>query len=395
MPVQNIGVWIARSVEPLIRRSARQFPVVLVTGARQTGKTSLLRRLFPRAHYVALDLPAYAEAARTEPASLFGRHPPPVIVDEVQYAPVLLRYVKAWVDRDRRPGRFLLTGSQTFALMQGVSETLAGRVAIVPLHSLGLEEVRAAGLSAAEPDYLWLGGYPGLYAGQAPELWFASYVATYLERDVRNVTRVADLAQFQRFLRACALRSAQVLNYSDLARDTGIAPNTARHWLGLLVTSGIVALAEPYFRNPTTRLIKAPKLHFLDTGLAAFLMGYRRAQELAASPHAGPLWESCVYGQILRRAAARGSAPAPLYWRTAEGHEVDIVIEGPGGMLIAIECKWAEQPGDRDGRGLAAFARAQARATRERMIVCRTPAAYRLADGTRVVDLAHALRRLP
>lgn len=378
-----------------MRRAARQFPVVLVTGARQTGKTSLLRHLFPRARYLALDLPAYAEAARTEPASLFGQHPPPVIVDEVQYAPALLRHVKSWVDRDRRPGRFLLTGSQTFALMQGVSETLAGRVAIVPLYSLGLEEVRAVGLSVAESDYLWLGGYPGLYAGQEPELWFPSYVATYLERDVRNVTRVGDLPQFQRFLRACALRSAQVLNYSDLARDTGIAPNTARHWLGLLVTSGIVTLAEPYFRNPTTRLIKAPKLHFLDTGLAAFLMGYRHAHELAASPHAGPLWESCVYGQILRRAAARGSAPAPLYWRTAEGHEVDIVIEGPGGMLIAIECKWAEQPGDRDGRGLAAFARAHARATQERMIVCRTPAAYRLADGTRVVDFAHALRKLP
>lgn len=370
---------------------ARQFPALLVTGARQTGKTSLLRHLFPRASYLSLDLPANAEAARTAPDALLGRYPAPVIVDEVHYAPSLLRHLKVRIDRQRAPGSYLLTGSQVFPLMQGVSESLAGRCGLLHLHTLAWVELPQANGTIAETRYVWQGGYPELHVGADPDLWFPAYVATYLERDVRNVLRIADLSEFNRFLRACALRTAQVVNYSDLARNTGIAPNTARKWLGLLQTSGIVALVEPYFGNRTKRLIKAPKLVFLDSGLAAFLAGFGSERELTSSAAAGAFWETHVFGQILRQAARRADSRKLLYWRTAAGPEVDWVIERAGGMLTAIECKWKEQLTDADAAGLRALQAAEAGRIKQKLIVCRTGAKYRLADGTWVVSTTDAL----
>ncbi|MBI2960198.1 MAG: ATP-binding protein [Betaproteobacteria bacterium] len=386
-------MWITRNAETLLRRMARQFPAVLVTGARQSGKTSLLRHVYPRASYLSLDLPAHAEAAQTAPEQLLEHYPEPVIIDEIQYAPSLLRHLKVRIDRERsKHGRYLLTGSQTFPLMQGVSESLAGRCALLSLHSLSRAEILAAGRPAEETAYVFLGGYPELHVGAEPELWFPAYVATYLERDVRNVLRVADLQEFNRFLRACALRTAQVLNYSDLARDTGVAPNTARKWLGLLQSSAVVALVEPYWGNRTKRLIKAPKLVFLDTGLAAFLAGFRSAADLFASPYAGAFWESYVFGQIVRQAAARGETGLPTYWRTAGGHEVDLVIEG-GGRIRAIECKHKERPDNADVAGLRALEQAQRELVTEKIIVCRTSAPHKLADGTWVVNAADLLKR--
>lgn len=386
-------MWIERQAQPLVRRMARQFPAVLVTGARQSGKTSLLRHLYPRASYLSLDLPAHAEAARTAPDALLERYPAPVIIDEVQYAPSLLRHIKARIDADRSPGRYLLTGSQVFSLMQGVSESLAGRCGILNLHTLSRAELLAAGRDIDEQQYLYLGGYPELHVGADPDLWFPSYVATYLERDVRNLLHIADLPAFNRFLRACALRTSQVLNYSDLARDTGIAPNTARKWLGLLQASAIVALIEPYFGNRTKRLIKAPKLVMLDTGLAAFLAGFRSAKDLAGSALIGAFWESHIFGEIVRQAANRGDSAPILYWRTAGGPEVDLVIERSAGALIAIECKWKEHPDASDAAGLRALEAAEGRRVKEKMIVCRTRATYRLADGTWVLGVSDVLRR--
>lgn len=387
-------MWIERLAEPLVRRMARQFPAVLVTGARQSGKTSLLRHLYPRASYLTLDLPANAEGARTAPEALLAAYPEPTIIDEVQYAPSLLRHLKVRIDRDRMPGRYFLTGSQVFSLMQGVSESLAGRCGVLNLHTLSRAELEAAGLGRDDARHLFLGGYPELHVGADADLWFPSYVATYLERDVRNVLRIGDLPQFNRFLRACALRTSQVVNFSDLARDTGIAPNTARKWLGVLEASAVVALIEPYFGNRTKRLIKAPKLALLDTGLAAFLAGFRSATELAGSPHAGAFWESHVFGEIARQAANRGDAAPILYWRTAGGPEVDLALERSGGSLVAIECKWKEHPDASDSAGLRALEAAEGARVKAKMIICRTRAAYRLDDGTRVVGLAEALERL-
>lgn len=388
-------MWIIRQAELLLRRLARQFPAVLVTGARQTGKTSLLRRLYPGASYLTLDLPSHAEAARTAPEQLLDQYPEPAIIDEIQYAPSLLRHLKVRIDRDRSPGRYLLTGSQVFPLMEGVSESLAGRCGVLNLHTLSLAELLAAGRSIEEPSFVFIGGYPELHAGAEPELWFPAYVATYLERDVRNVLRVVDLQEFNRFIRACALRTAQVLNYSDLARDTGIAPNTARKWLGLLQTSAVATLVEPYFGNRTTRLIKAPKLQFLDTGLAAFLAGFRSAEDLFASAHAGAFWESHVFGQVVRFYASLGDSPPIHYWRTASGPEVDLVIEQAGGAVMALECKWKEHPDLDDAAGLRALEQAERGGVKDKFLVCRTRVAYRLADGTRVLGVGDLLELLP
>ncbi|MFH1966180.1 MAG: ATP-binding protein [Acidobacteriota bacterium] len=385
-------MWITRHAELLFRRMAAQFPAVLVTGARQAGKTSILRHLYPEASYLSLDLPANAEAAQTVPEMLLDQHPEPVIIDEVQYAPSLLRHLKYRIDQDRFPGRYFLTGSQIFPLMQGVSESLAGRCAVLNLHTLSRAEVLGSGRQMEETLYIFLGGYPELHVGAEAELWFPAYVATYLERDVRNILRVVDLQDFNRFIRACALRSSQVLNYSDLARDTGIAPNTARKWLALLQTSAVVALIEPYYGNRTKRLIKSPKLFFLDTGLAAFLCGFRSKADLFASTLAGAFWESHVFGQIMRHIASQGASTPIHYWRTANGPEVDLVIEQAGGKVIAIECKLKEHPDSTDAAGLRALADAEKGRVKEKVLVCPTNAAYRLSDGTWVVNLSELLK---
>jgi len=368
---------------------AEQFPAVLVTGARQAGKTSLLRRIFPNIAYLSLDLPANAEAAQTAPEQLLDSYPEPLIIDEIQYAPFLLRHLKYRIDQQRSPGRYLLTGSQIFSLMQGVSESLAGRCAILNLHTLSQDELRDAGFSMEDTSYILRGGYPELHVGIDASLWFPAYVATYLERDVRNILRVVDLRDFNRFLRACALRTSQVLNYSDLARDTGIAPNTARKWIGLLQASAVIALIEPYYGNRTKRLIKAPKLVFLDTGLAAFLAGFRSEGEggLFASSLAGAFWECHVFGQIIRKSASQGNVLPVYYWRTANGPEVDLVIERTGGGIIAVECKWKEHPDIADTAGLRKLAEVEKERIKGKFIVCRTKAAYRLPDGTWVMNL--------
>jgi predicted AAA+ superfamily ATPase len=384
-------MWIKRDSEKLLRRMAEQFPAVLVTGARQAGKTSILRHLFPQASYVSLDLPANAEAAKTAPEHLLSQHPEPVIIDEIQYAPSLMRHIKNRIDEKRTPGRYLLTGSQVFALMQGVSESLAGRCAVLNLHTLSMAELMEAGYRAEETSHIFLGGYPELHLRADADLWFSAYVATYLERDVRNILRVLDLQDFYRFIRACALRTSQVINYSDLARDTGIAPNTARKWIGLLQTSAIVDLVEPYFGNRTKRLIKSPKLYFLDTGLTAFLSGFRSEEELFASSHAGAFWETHVFDQIVKQAASRGNFAPVHFWRTANGPEVDLVIEQAGGKIVAVECKFKEQPDIADASGLRALADAERRRIKETFVVCRTKVAYKLSDGTWVMNPADFL----
>ncbi|MCY4263093.1 MAG: AAA family ATPase [Candidatus Dadabacteria bacterium] len=271
-----------------VRRMAKHFPAVIVTGARQTGKTTLLTKLFGDYSYLSLDLPAEAQLAEEDPQSFLARHPAPLLVDEVQYAPKLFRYLKVEIDRNREMnGRFILTGSQKFSLMQGASESLAGRCGVLELEGLTIRELGTVFSQLEESE-----GTAGILGrGFMPQLWkdtvirpadyFSSYQATYLERDVRQLLNVSSLRDFDRFMRALALRSGQLLNKSELAKETGINSKTADKWLSVLVASNQITLLEPWFMNLGKRLAKTPKIFFMTWGYCVFSLGLadKRSQE--------------------------------------------------------------------------------------------------------------------
>ncbi len=355
-------MWIARELRQTLDRIATERPVLLLTGSRQAGKTSLLEQAFAGHNYVSLDLPSVAEEAEQDGAAFLARHPPPLIIDEVQYAPRIFRYLKHAIDQHReRNGQYLLTGSQKFSLMQGVTESLAGRVAIVELHSLALREIERATGEAADGSTFWRwlfqGGYPEVHArGLDASRFYADYVATYLERDVRQVLNVRNLRDFDRFLRLCAIRTGQLLSMSSLSSDTGISPNTVRSWLSVLEASNVVFLLEPYYRNLGKRLVKTPKLYFLDTGLACFLAGFRRPEDLEGSALRGAFFETQVLAQIVRFYANRGEPPNVFFFRDHSGNEVDFVIP-VGERLKLVEAKASETP-DPNPKGFVALASA-------------------------------------
>jgi len=364
----------------------RTRPVVVLTGARQTGKTALVRRLFAECAYVSLDLPSEAEQAEREPARFLQRHPPPLVVDEVQYAPKLLRHLKRAVDARRAtPGQFLLTGSQPFEVMAGVTESLAGRAGVLQLSVLSYAEVLRALPDTPVEDVLVRGGFPELY--EKPELeargFYQSYVATYLERDLRAQLQVGSLRDFERFLRAAALRTAGLLNRAELARDVGISPSTAGQWLSVLDRSGVVTLLEPWFSNRTKSLVKTPKLHFRDTGLCAFLMGIVSRSDLLDSPFAGPLWESMVCGE-LQRLIQSGAAPWQLaFWRD-RSKEADFLLHRAGHIRLA-DAKWSEHPA---GPDKLALVRREVRPSPACAIVCRAANRYPIAPRIEALPLA-------
>lgn len=357
-------MWIERTISPLLSQAAASFPAAVLTGPRQVGKTALLHHTFPGHASVELDLRSLAEAAENSPEAFFATYPPPCILDEVQNAPGLFRHVKRQVDR--RPGErglFLLSGSQVFPLMRNVSESLAGRAAIIKL--LGLSGREWAEFSrpndqAAWREFVWRGSFPALWAADGPlpdkNLWAQSYVATYLERDVRSALRVASLRDFERFLRACAIRVGQTLNKADLARDVGVAATTINDWLSVAEQAGQILLLEPYYRSLGKRLIKSPKLYFTDTGLAAFLAGFKSPAALWASPLAGAFFENHVVGQWLRWKEWNQPAASLWFWRNQAGDEVDLVVELDQ-KLHPIECKFKELPDRRDARSLEKFIR--------------------------------------
>jgi len=383
-------MWIPRDAEARLRRSARTRPVVVLTGARQTGKTSLLRRLFPEHEFVSLDLPTEAEQAEKEPDAFLRRHPGPVIIDEVQYAPGLFRHLKAVVDAHRgRHGQYLLTGSQKFTLMKGVSESLAGRVDIIELETLSLAEIRSALPKAGLETAIVRGGFPELQAN--PEIDFVpfynSYLATYLERDVRSLAHVGSLRDFERFLRACALRSANLLNKADLARDVGIAPSTANQWLSVLEASGQIVLLEPWFSNRTKSIIKSPKLYLADTGLLCALLNIGSEHALRQSPSAGAVWETFVFAQLRHGERRAGRARSLFFWRDRT-REVDFVVDA-GGRLELFESKWTELPAPGDAANLAYVRDAVGKSRiAGGAVVCRARNSFPLAGGFRALSAA-------
>lgn len=389
-------MWIERKYTPTLKNLAAQFPAVVLTGARQVGKTSLVRHAFPDFNYVSLDLPARAELAEKNPEQFLREHREPLIIDEIQYAPSLFRQLKVVIDRDKRPGRFILTGSQNFLLMQGVAESLAGRCGVIRMLNLSTEEMHAAGLDVGEETVLVKGGYPELYARPElePPFWYASYLSTYLERDVRNILHVGSLRDFDRFLRACAIRTGQILSYSDLARDVGIAPNTARHWISVLQASEQIFLLEPYHRNLGKRLIKSPKLYMCDTGLAAFLMGFEDWQGIARHPIKGALWETHLVMQVVKHFSAAARNIPLWFWRTAYGDEVDLLIE-QGGRFTALEMKFSEKPDKGDLKGFAALAKMYGEdALLKGYIACRTEEHFPLTERIEAIPGSTMASRL-
>ena len=373
-------MWIPRSVEPVLLQLAATRPAVVITGARQTGKTSLLRRLFPRHDFVSLDLPSEAEQAEKEPQAFLRRFPGPVILDEVQYAPGLFRHLKSVIDADRaRNGRYLLTGSQKFTLMKGVAESLAGRAAILDLETLSLAEV-LANHPATLDALMFRGGFPELHANAEIDVpaFYASYIATYLERDVRALSAIGSLRDFERFLRACALRSGNLLNKAELARDIGIAPSTANQWLSVLQASGHVVLLEPWFSNRTKSIVKSPKLYLADTGLLCALLNIRAPEVMRASPLSGALWETFVFQQ-LRHRERYGAGGGIWFWRDRT-REVDFVVDR-GGKLELLEAKSTELPTASDTVNLR-FVRdvVGARKVAGCAVICRARNAFPLDD---------------
>ena len=382
-------MWIERDIQPLIVARVEQRPVVVLTGARQTGKTSLVRHLFPDRELVSLDLPSEAELAERDPRSFLIRHPPPLIVDEVQYAPGLFRHLKTVVDARRdRNGQFILTGSQKFPLMKSVSDSLAGRADILELEPLSWREARRARPALTIEDFLWRGGFPELHARPDvdPEGYYRSYVATYLERDLRQALNVTHLRDFERFLRACALRTSQLLNRAELARDVGIGGATAQAWLSALQATGEVALLEPWFSNRTKSLVKTPKLYFADSGLCAFLCGIRSPGDLAGSPLVGALWETLVFAELRRgQINARGGWTLN-FWRDRT-KEADFLFHR-GGRFDLADAKWTEHPELRHADVLCQVARQLTAGKVERCaVICRAAHGYPLTDTVQALPL--------
>lgn len=335
---------------------ARKFPVVTLTGPRQAGKTTLCRAAFPDKAYVSLEAPDTREYATADPRGFLAQHSKGAILDEVQRAPELLSYLQGEVDARPERGRFVLTGSANLGLLQSITQSLAGRTALLNLLPLGLDEIRRFPNAPRELlDVLWKGAYPALFDRDLdPPDWFSSYVGTYVERDVRQMLNVGDLATFQTFLRLCAGRSGQLLNFSALAADCGVTHGTARAWMSVLEASFIVFRLPPFHSSVSKRLVKTPKLHFYDSGLLCFLLGIRTADQLAAHPLRGAIFETWVVAEILKARVHRGLLPNLLFFRDRKGAEVDAVLES-GHQLLAIETKSGQTVADDFFASLATF----------------------------------------
>ena len=331
---------IPRAATHLLAEIRAGYPVITVTGPRQSGKTTLVRAAFADKPYVSLETPDEREFAETDPRGFLARWPQGAIIDEVQHVPALFSWIQTDVDDAGQMGRYVLTGSQNFALMANISQSLAGRSALVQLLPLSINELASAKQLPLDLDRMILrGGYPALYARKLnPAHWLADYTMSYLERDVRQITQVHDLSTFQRFLRLCAGRTGQLLNQSNLAQEAGIAQSTARAWLSVLEASYIVFLLPPHHRNLGKRVVKMPKLYFLDAGLAASLMGIHTPEQLSIHPLRGALFETLIVGDFLKARYNTGFPSNLYFWRDNVGLEVDLLLEEADG-LCPVEIK--------------------------------------------------------
>lgn len=366
--------YIKRAAEETVERVSKMFPVLLLTGPRQVGKTTLLQRLAEKEKaegierkYVTLDDPDVRMLAKREPALFMQRYAPPVLIDEIQYATEILPYIKMSVDRSKRKGDFWITGSQAFHLMKNVSESLAGRVGIVDLAGLSDSEIYKEPSAPFEtsPDFLmrrlsekkpkgltqtyeriFRGSMPELYADEnvSWESYYRSYVATYLQRDIRDLTQVADEMQFYDFMTAVAAHMSKPVVYEELANAVGISAPTAKKWLSVLVSSRVVVLVQPYHNNALKRVVKMPIVHFLDTGLAAYLLNWDNPVSLEKGAMSGAFFESYVFSEIYKSYLNAGKEPPIFYYRDKYQKEIDLLIY-QNGVLSPIEIKKSASPG--------------------------------------------------
>jgi len=384
--------YIPRNLTEVILRAKRRFPAVVVTGPRRAGKTTLLRQLFPRAHYVLLEDPDIRGRVRSDARAFLEELRPPVIFDEIQNAPELLNYVRTLIDQGpRRMGQWMFTGSQEAPLMQGITESMAGRAAVLQLLPLGVTET-------SKVDILY-GGFPEVLARpKSRDLWFSSYLQTYLERDVRAITNVRDLVTFRRFLALLASRHGQILNKTDLAAPLGVSVPTITEWLQILESTGEIIVLAPYFENFGKRLIKSPKVYWGDSGIACYLLGITSASELERSPFLGPLFEGFLAAEILKSQANLGLRKELYYFRDQQGLEVDFLVPRPNAGLWLLEAKAGKTVHPSMAAPLLALHRALGKKAERLVVVHRKPRSglvtSAVASGVETLDVEQLLGKL-
>lgn len=333
-----------RTLTPLLKITAKSFPVTVLTGPRQSGKTTLLKSLFPNHRYVTLEAPDTLLAVQINPRGFLNSLDGPCIIDEAQNAPALFSYIQGVVDEKHQPGQFILSGSQNFLLVEKISQTLAGRAAILELLPLSLSEYKTHPKATPKTVWEWLfyGSYPRPYQENLDFfLWYQSYLKTYLERDVRNLINIQDLGQFQLFLKLCAGRHGQLLNLTSLGQDCSLSQTTARKWLSVLEASHLVFRLQPYYKNFNKRLVKTPKLYFYDPGMVCRLLGIESPQHLQVHSSRGAIFEGYVVGEIAKYFIHQGKPPPIYFWRDHSDREVDLLVE-QGETLHPIEIKSGE-----------------------------------------------------
>ena len=340
-------MWIDREISSKILSLSQSKKVILLTGPRQTGKSSLLKKLFPKIKYISLDKPSTAHKAEYSGEEFLSELGSPVIIDEVQNAPSLFRHIKHFVDQ-YKDKKFFLTGSQKFTLMAQVSESLAGRVVLLDLHSLSMTELQKCfKLKLSQNKILELifkGGYPEIWSSNLEtDDFFSNYVSTYIQKDIRQILNVKNLHDFEKFMTLLASRSGQILNYSKLAGDVGVSSVTIKFWINALEASNVLFILKPFYKNLGKRLVKSPKVYFIDTGLLSYLIGFRNKEELKSTNLIGNLFETFVLGQILRESGNKGKKANLFFYRDQWGREVDF-IQPIGEKFHLYECKWSSEP---------------------------------------------------
>ncbi|EGY33787.1 ATP-binding protein [Aggregatibacter actinomycetemcomitans] len=366
-------MYLSRQIQPLVNRLLKQFPAVLVTGARQVGKSTLLKHIAKDYAYLTFDDPLLLEQAKQEPRLFFLNHAGNVILDEVQYAQELFSLLKLEIDKQQKNGTFLLSGSQAFELMQNVSETLAGRIAILKLQGLSLREILNVEfylpfipsrdyLASREkmlksPENIWQiihkGDMPRLYQQETDwEIYYSSYVSTYIERDVRQLTNITNTTDFTRFMVALASRSGELLNYSNVAQEVGVSNETIKRWTAILQTSGIIYLLQPYSNNHLKRTIKTPKIYFLNTGLMAYLTKWLTPETISKGAKSGQFFESFVVSEIIKSFTNNGIEPPLYFYRNTNQKEIDLIIEYDR-TIYPIEIKTTANPNKKMAKSFA------------------------------------------